>query len=106
MIPTQEFTQCFHSQLQATFLKEAINNLSVESANQGQISAGELRKRHANLQERIQGLWNTATFFNKGIDHFEGKLFYLPAFKMLAIFKHTKVVHRTRAMRAKICTYI
>lgn len=44
----------------------------VESSSHGQVSAGELKKRHSNLQERLQGLWNTANLFKKGIDHFEG----------------------------------
>lgn len=60
------------SSLQSAFLKEAISNLSVDSVCHGQVSATELRKRHANLQERIQGLWNTTNLFNKAICHFEG----------------------------------
>ena len=46
---------------------------SVESSGQAQKSGSELRKRHANLQDRVQGLWNTASLFKKGIDHFDGK---------------------------------
>ena len=62
----------FVSVLQAAFLKEAIANLLVDSAGPGQASGGQSRKRHANLQEKIQGLWNTANLFNKAIDSFEG----------------------------------
>lgn len=38
----------------------------------GQTSASESRKRHANLQEKVQGLWNTTNLFIKAIDRFEG----------------------------------
>lgn len=59
--------------LRTSFLKEAVHNLSaVDSGGHGQASAGQMRKRHANLQEKIQGLWNTTNLFNKGVDFFEG----------------------------------
>lgn len=60
--------------VQSTFLKEAISSLSADPVSCGQTSAGEVRKRHANLQEKVQGLWNTTNLFNKAIDHFEGKI--------------------------------
>lgn len=56
-------------------MNEAIANLSVGAVHQRHVSSNERRKRHANLQEKIQGLWNTAKLFNKGISHFEGKFF-------------------------------
>jgi hypothetical protein len=64
----------FFSGLQATFLKEAIANFSASSVNQEQSSAGQNRKRHAQVQEKIQGLWNTVNLFSKAIDLFEGKM--------------------------------
>ena len=53
-------------------MREAIAALSVDSSQPGQPSANELRKRHANVQDRIQGLWNTVHLFYKAIDKFEG----------------------------------
>lgn len=59
-------------ELQSIFLNEAIANLSVDSMHSGQPSAGDLRKRHAALQDQIQGLWNTVHLFFKAINNFEG----------------------------------
>lgn len=60
--------------LQKEFLKEAISNLSMDPAGHRQASAGQTRKRHANLQEKIQGLWSTTSLFYKAIELFEGML--------------------------------
>ena len=37
-------------------------------------SLSQQRKQHANLQESIQGLWNSAKLFQKAIQYFDGKL--------------------------------
>ena len=62
---------CF-STLQLLFVKEATSNLLVNSVGSSQAPASQIRKRHANLQERIQGLWNTTNLFNKPISLFKG----------------------------------
>ena len=54
------------------FIKEAISSLTVDSSQTGQVTAKELRKRHANVQDRIQGMWNTVQLFHRAIDKFEG----------------------------------
>lgn len=60
------------SALQTEFLKEAVKTLSADPGSHGQASAGQLRKRHANLQEKVQGLWNTTSLFNKAVGFFQG----------------------------------
>ena len=40
------------------------------------VSVGHQRKRHANIQDKIQGLWSTSKLFEKALAHFEGMCYY------------------------------
>ena len=72
-VPGFHVVLSLYSGLQATFVKEAIANVSANSTGHEQgSSVRQMRKRHANLQEKIQGLWNTVNLFNKAIGSFEG----------------------------------
>lgn len=59
---------CFRP-LQDLFQEEARKILTAQSEGE----AGAERKRHAQLQEGLQELWNRVMLFNKGIELFEGK---------------------------------
>ena len=56
--------------LQDMFQEEARIILAAQSEGE----AGAQRKRHAQLQESIQELWNRVKLFNKGIELFEGTI--------------------------------
>lgn len=45
-------------------------------AQRAEGEAGSQRKRHSELQERLQQLWNRLRLFEKGIEVFEGILHY------------------------------
>ena len=45
---------------------------------QAEGEAGTRRKRHASLQEQLQGLWVRAKLFEKGADMFDGTATLLP----------------------------
>lgn len=45
--------------------------MALSALSQG-VSVGQQRKKHANLQEKIQGLWSTSKLFEKALAHFEG----------------------------------
>lgn len=57
------------SPLQEAFQEEIRAN--VAALVQGP-SAGQQRKRHANLQDKVQGLWNSTRLFEKALGLFEG----------------------------------
>ena len=59
-----------YSPLQEAFQKEIRANAA--TLVQGP-SAGQQRKRHANLQDRVQGLWNSTRLFEKALGLFEGR---------------------------------
>lgn len=61
------------SSLQDAFAEEVRE--CVSALTQGS-SASQLRKRHADLQERVQGLWNMVHLFEKAIPLFEGQYMY------------------------------
>ena len=63
---------CPCSPLQQAFQVEA--KACLETVAQGGPSAGQQRKRHANLQERVKGLWNSVHLFDKAISFFKGQL--------------------------------
>ena len=54
--------------LQELFQEEARQVLAAQAEGE----AGVQRKRHSELSDQVQGLWNTARLFEKGIDLFEG----------------------------------
>ena len=59
----------FCSPLQEAFQEEAKNQLAALGQSP---SASQQRKRHANLRDRVQGLWTRARLFEKAIAIFEG----------------------------------
>ena len=46
---------------------------------QAEGEAGARRKRHASLQEQLQGLWVRVKLFEKGADLFDGTTTFLPS---------------------------
>ena len=65
------FSTC--SSLQDSFIEEVKVCVSRMGQN---TSASQRRRRHAQLQERVQGLWDMLHLFEKAIGHFEGKFFF------------------------------
>ena len=64
------YTQHVSSSLQASFIKAVQECLSTAGQN---TSASQRRKKHAELQDRLQGLWNMLHLFEKALVHFQGK---------------------------------
>ena len=60
----------FCSSLQEIFVEEVKECMS--TMGQG-TSASQLRKRHAELQDKVQGLWNMLHLFQKAIGLFQGR---------------------------------
>ena len=67
-------------------MESAVSSLSTLS--QGG-SIGHQRKRHADLQEKLQGLWSTSKLFERALANFEGawlwNLSFVHYFQLLSL---------------------
>ena len=55
--------------LQARFQEAAKAALAAQAQD---VSIGQQKKKHANLQEKIQGLWSNSKLFEKALTYFKG----------------------------------
>ena len=88
-----------YSPLQDAFREEI--RICVATVGQGP-SAGQQRKRHANLQERVQGLWNSTRLFEKALALFEGLCVCVCVCACVCMY----VCVRTHAILPFNCSYI
>ena len=58
--------------LQARFQEAAKAALAAQAQV---VSMGQQKKKHANLQEKIQGLWNNSKLFGKALAYFKGSFY-------------------------------
>ena len=77
------YTCMSSSSLQDAFAEEVRE--CVSALTQGS-SASQLRKRHADLQERVQGLWNMVHLFEKAIPLFEGQ------YEVVVLYIHIRIM--------------
>lgn len=71
----------FNRVLQARFQEAAKAALAAQAQV---VSMGQQKKKHANLQEKIQGLWNNSKLFGKALAYFKGS-FYDKTVKVLIL---------------------
>ena len=62
------------------FLSSSLQNSFIIKVHECVLSRGQstpasqLRKKHTELQDKVQGLWNMLHLFEKAPEHFEGQL--------------------------------
>ena len=91
------------SPLQRSFNDQAKSHLT--SLDLGQ-SASQQRKRHANMQEKVLGLWNNITLFRRAISRFDGGCVCVHVCVTLCVRACAFVCHSTKVFSWANCALL